>query len=369
MLKTIKNFIKKESVLCISAFIAVLTMFFVPPDAEYLHYIDFRVLCLLFSLMGVVAGFKNQGVFSALTYRLLKKIHSGKALGFTLVMLPFFTSMLITNDVALLIFIPFTIALLQTLSEQKATVPVIVLQTVAANLGSMATPVGNPQNLFLYSKYSLGIGEFFSSVLPLTLLSFALLSIASLFLLPPELEDKNLEYKTVENKKRLFVYAVLFVLSLLTVFRIVPYAVTTVVVALVILILNKEIFKDIDFMLLATFVCFFIISENLGRVEAVKLFLQKLLEKSVLLTSVGTSQIISNVPAAVLLSTFTDDWKALVMGTNIGGLGTPIASLASLITLKLYMKTEKANTLKFLLTFILANVLGLAVLLGFSVLF
>ena len=166
MLARIKSFIKKEMVLCIAALCAVATMFLVPPSAEYWGYIDFRVLCLLMCLMGVVAGFKKVGAFEWLTCQLLSRIQSGRVLGVTLVLLPFFISMLVTNDVALLIFVPFTLSLLDELGQKKAQIPMVVLQTVAANLGSMATPVGNPQNLFLYSAYDLGAGEFFAVVLP-----------------------------------------------------------------------------------------------------------------------------------------------------------------------------------------------------------
>lgn len=368
MLVKIKSFIKKEAVFCISAFFAVITMFFVPPSKEYIEYIDFRVICLLFCLMAVVAGFKSAGIFDRLTYVLLKKIRNARSLGFALVMLPFFSSMLVTNDVALLIFIPFTITLLCDLGREKAVVPVIVLQTVGANLGSMATPVGNPQNLFLYSKYTLTIGEFFSSVLPLTAVSFVVLGVAALFVIPKELKEKQMVALPIKSKMVLFIYTLLFVLCLLTVFRVVPFVITTVIIAVAFLVIDKKLLKDVDYMLLLTFVCFFIISENLGRVEAVRNLLQNILEKSVIFTSVGASQIISNVPAAVLLSGFTDDWHSLLLGTNIGGLGTPVASLASLITLKLYMKTEKTEVLKFLFVFILANLAGLFILIAFSLL-
>ena len=366
MLKTVKNFLKKEPVLSISSVCALLTLFLVPPDKEYLSYIDFRVLAILFCLMAVVAGFKNAGVFDVLTYRILKSIKSGKILAVTLVMLPFFSSMLVTNDVALIVFIPFTIALLSELGYKKETVPLIVLQTVAANLGSMATPVGNPQNLFLYSTFSLGAREFFGTALPLTAVSFVALFISSLPVLPDKLDIGTLREEKITDKFRLTVYAVLFVLSVLTVFRLVPYQLTAVITVIIFALLCRELFKEIDFMLLLTFVCFFVISENLGRTEAVRELLQNLLEKSTLLTSVGASQIISNVPAAVLLSGFTDNWKELLEGVNIGGLGTPVASLASLITLKLYMKSPDAKIIKFLGIFTVANVAGLILLLSFT---
>ena len=368
-MKKIKAFLQKETVLCIAALCAVATMFLVPPDGEYLHYIDWRVLCLLLCLMAVVAGFKSLGAFDWLTYQLLRRIKSGWVLGVTLVLLPFFCSMLVTNDVALIVFVPFTLALLSGLGCERAMVPVIVLQTVAANLGSMATPVGNPQNLYLYAAYSLSAGEFFSVVLPLTALSLAALMVASIPVLPRALPEQSLREERISSAGKLGLYAALFVLCLLTVFRVVPYPVTTAVVVAALFLADRKLLKEIDFMLLLTFVCFFVVSENLGRVEAVRAFLQSLLSKNSLLTAVGASQVISNVPAAVLLSAFTEDWRALLAGVNIGGLGTPIASLASLITLKLYMRWAGAKVGRFMVVFTAANLLGLALLLGFKIMF
>lgn len=368
MLKHIKTFIKNETVLCIAAVCAIATMFLVPPDREYFSYIDFRVLCLLLCLMAVVAGFKSVGAFQWLTYQLLRRIHSGRILGVTLVLLPFFCSMLVTNDVALLVFIPFTLALLAQLGCHRYIIPVIVLQTIAANLGSMATPVGNPQNLFLYAAYNLSAGEFFSVTLPLTALSLLCLGAAAFPVLPQSLPEQKLENAEIESVKKLLIYIVLFALCLLTVFRVIPYPVTTVLIVAILALVDWKLLKEIDFMLLATFVCFFIVSENLGRVGGIRDFLQDLLSRSALLTAVGASQVISNVPAAVLLSGFTDQWRAMLAGVNIGGLGTPIASLASLITLKFYLRWPGANTLKFLGGFTVANFAGLCILLTFSIL-
>lgn len=365
MLKQIKNFIAKETVLCVAAGCAILTMFFIPPDREYLHYIDFRVLCLLLCLMAVVAGLKAIGLFHWLTYQLLRRIHSGRILSVTLILLPFFCSMFVTNDVALIIFVPFTLMLLEQLGCRNYIIPVTVFQTIAANLGSMATPVGNPQNLYLYAFYNLSIGDFFSVTLPLTAVSLIALSAASIPLLPKKLPEQKLESASITSTRHLLVYLALFVLSLLTVFRIVPYPATTAVTVLVLLLADRKLLKEIDYMLLLTFVCFFTVSENLGRMDSIRVFLQQLLQSNALLTAVGTSQVISNVPAAVVLSGFTDQWQQMLAGTNIGGLGTPIASLASLITIKFYMRWPGAKILRFLGFFTLANVIALVILLTF----
>ena len=347
MLNQLWTFVKKETVLVVAAVCAVATMFLVPPDGLYPGYIDLRVLCLLLCLMAVVAGFQACGAFHWLTWQMLRKSSSGRVLGILLVLLPFFSSMLVTNDVALLVFIPFTLPLLAQIGCEKAAVPMLVLQTIAANLGSMATPVGNPQNLFLYAAYGLSAGEFFSTVLPLAAVSLVCLVAASLPVLPKALPDIQLEKASLEQPKKLAVYGVLFVLCLLTVFRVLHYGILTVVVLLAITVMEPKQLKHLDFALLATFVCFFIVSGNLGRVEAVRSFLQSLLNQNALLTAVSTSQVISNVPAAVMLSGFTEQWKPLLQGVNIGGLGTPIASLASLITLKLYLRWPNAKAGKF----------------------
>ena len=368
MIYKIKSFFKAEAVLCIAALCAVVTMFLVPPDLEYLHYIDFRVLCLLLCLMAVVAGFRKLGAFDLLTGQLLKRIQNGRILSAALVLLPFFCSMLVTNDVALLVFIPFTLGLLSRLECRTAAVPMCVLQTVAANLGSMATPVGNPQNLYLYSNYTLQPGAFFSVVLPMTAISLLCLAGASLPILPKALPKPDQTPNMQNTGKAYVLYGILFLLCLLTVFRVVPYPVTTAIVVVSLFIADRSLLKEIDFMLLLTFVCFFIVSENLGRLEVVRTFLQGLLEKNALLTAIGASQVISNVPAAILLSGFTDNWKALLAGTNIGGLGTPIASLASLITLKLYLRTPDAKPGTFLLVFTAANIIGLFILIPLGLL-
>ena len=366
MFKALKEFIAKEPVLCVAAICALATMFIVPPDKEYLHYIDFRVLCLLLCLMAVVAGLKTIGVFHWLTYQLLIRLNSGRALSVTLILLPFFSSMFVTNDVALIIFIPFTLMLLDQLDCRKSIIPVTVFQTIAANLGSMATPVGNPQNLYLYAFYNLSIGEFFSVTLPLTLVSLVALTLASLPLLPKKLPEQALERADIRDVKQLLIYFVLFALCLLTVFRVIPYVLTTVITVAVLFVIDRKLLKQVDYTLLLTFVCFFTVSENLGRVDIIREFLQQLLDKNTLLTAIATSQVISNVPAAIVLSGFSDQWQHLLAGVNIGGLGTPIASLASLITIKFYMRWRGSQIMRFLGYFTVFNVFALAILLFFA---
>lgn len=366
-MKQVCAWVQQEKILCIAAVCAMITMLLVPPDGAYLDYIDLRVLCLLLCLMVVVTGFQRCGAFQWLGVTLLQHSKGGRILGITLILLPFFSAMLVTNDVALLTFVPFTLLLLEQIGCQKAVIPILVLQTIAANLGSMATPVGNPQNLFLYATYHLSAKTFFSAMLPPTLISLACLTVAAVPILPKQLPSPRLEGK-IHSPKQLMVYIALFILCLMTVFRVIPYTVTTLLIVLLIGFIDREIFMGVDYALLATFVCFFIVSGNLGRIETVQDFLQMILTKNTLLTAIGTSQIISNVPAAVLLSTFTDTWKPLLVGVNIGGLGTPIASLASLITWKLYLAWPGAQATRFLIIFTLANVVGLLLLIAVSML-
>lgn len=363
MFTVLKRLWQKETVLCISAVCAALTMLLVPPDTAYLGYIDLHVLILLFALMAVVAGMKSCGMFTWLTNSVLGRKIGGRKLGILLAWLPFFSAMAVTNDVALLVFVPFTIALLEQINCRRQIVPMLVIQTMAANLGSMTTPVGNPQNLYLYSAYHLSVAEFFGAALPPALIGLLLTSAAAAFILPPTLPPFKLTPIKEHHPRRLAAYCLLFALCLLSVLRLLSDCILLPIILLTILALDKKLLREPDYALLATFVCFFVISGNLARLDSVHNFLQILLANNTLLTAAFTSQFISNVPSAVLLSGFTDNWHDLLLGVDIGGLGTPVASLASLITLKLYMKSKNAETLRFLAIFTAANIIALSILL------
>ena len=356
--------LRKEPVLCIAAVCAAASTLLNPPSPAYLNYIDWRVLTLLFCLMAVVAGFQSCGAFQWLAGRLLARGTGPRALAVILVLLPFFCSMAVTNDVALITFAPFTLLLLDQLDCRAAAVPLLVLQTIAANLGSMATPVGNPQNLYLYGAYGLSAGDFFPVVLPLAGISLACLTAAALPVLPRDLQVPPVHPQPLRQPGKLALYGVLFLLCLLTVFRVLPYGLLTVLVLGTLAAVEPALLRKLDVSLLCTFVCFFTVSGNLGRLPAVHTFLQGLLERSTLLTGALTSQIISNVPTAVLLSGFTDNWRELLLGVDIGGLGTPVASLASLITLKLYLRSREARPARYLAVFTAGNAALLAVLLA-----
>lgn len=362
----VKDFMRRELTLCISFVAAVISCFFVPPDGAYLGYLDLRTLALLYALMVVVAGLRHAGVFTVLAHRLCARAGSVRTMGITLVLLSFFSAMLITNDVALLTFVPFAVVVLGMAHQEKELIWVVVLQTVAANLGSVLTPVGNPQNLYLYSRYHLSMADFFSATLPLWLISLAVVLLLSLRLSRSHVEVFLGEEPELD-KKSLSLYLLLFALCLAVVLRLIGWYVMLPVLILVLLIFDRRRLKEADFMLLLTFVCFFVFAGNLARVPAVETLLSRLLLGRELLAGALVSQVISNVPAALLLSGFTENGRELLLGVNIGGLGTPIASLASLISLKLYSHSEHSHSGKYLGLFSLVNfALLIALLLGYS---
>ena len=361
-------FCKKEPVLVISAVCAGLSMLLVPPSAAYLGYIDWKVLALLFCLMSVVAGVQECGLFDRLGQQLLSRCTGMRPLRLVLVLLPFFTGMLITNDVALITFVPFAISVLGLVGRLDECVYIVVLQTVAANLGSRATPVGNPQGLFLYNYYELTAGEFFALMLPPAALSLAGLAAAALAgkNRPIAVEfEQNAEPK---NPRLLWLFAALFLVCMLCVLHLVDYRLMLAVVLAALLVFDRPLIARVDYSLLLTFVCFFVFSGNLGGMEAVRGLLTGLLERSTLLTSILASQVVSNVPAAVLLAGFTTDARGMLLGTNVGGLGTIIASLASLISFKYYLRSPGANAGRYMAVFTAVNLVGLVVLTGFCLL-
>lgn len=376
-MKNLVEFLKKETVLCIAFLLAVISAFIVPVDSQYIEYMDFRVLVLLFALMTVMSGLQSLGIFEKLSYSLLKYVKSTRSLTLLLVSLCFFLAMFITNDVALITFVPFTILILEKIDSPKNLIPIIVLETIAANLGSMLTPIGNPQNLYLYGLSGLSISEFLLHMALSTIISFVLLIICSLFLKKEEitiLETTN----TFENKKPVLTayYFVLFILCLLTVAYLIPYPVLLLVSIPVLLIWDNETLKKVDYSLLLTFISFFVFIGNMQRIPAVAEMISSLVEGKELITAFLASQIISNVPAAMLLSGFTDNYRDLLLGVNIGGLGSLIASLASLISFKYFAnyvaKLPKESNItkgKYLAHFTSMNVLFAAFLLGFVFLF
>ena len=367
-------FIKKETVLTVAILLAVLSAVMVPPDGEYAGYIDFRTLSILFCLMTVMAGLQKLGVFRNIAKILLRHTQNTIQLVEVLVLLCFFFSMIITNDVSLITFVPFTFIVLRLSGEdsvKKLAVPVIVLQTIAANLGSMLTPIGNPQNLYLYGKAQMDAGSFVLLMLPYSLLSLLLLVICGVVVakrsgIAVRGADVSLpeEDKAEQKKYLLLGYLLLFVFCLLTVAHIIPYPVTLGIVILLVLILDRGTMGKVDYSLLLTFVGFFIFIGNMGRMPVFCDFLQKIIGGREVMTAVIASQVISNVPAALLLSGFTENITALIIGTNLGGLGTLIASMASLISYKQVVRQIPEEKKRYFVWFTIANIAFLVILAG-----
>lgn len=354
------NFIKKETVLLVSAILAIVSMVFVPPSAKYISYIDLPTISLLFCLMAVMAGLRKIGLFSSLANSLLARIKNFRSVSLALILLCFFTSMFITNDVALITFVPFAIEVVRKSEKNEFMIPIVVLQTIAANLGSMLTPVGNPQNLYLYSLSGMYVAEFILLVLPYTAIAFVMLVIANF-----SVKSEFVEYKTEKinfSVKSTVFYIALFLVCMLTVANILEYWVTFIIVTAAIVLTNKKMLLKVDYSLLMTFIFFFVFIGNMSNVDAFKNAVSYLLNGREILISIVLSQVISNVPAAVLLSGFTDNIRSLIIGTNIGGLGTLIASMASLISYKIFVSEMPNERKKYFWQFTLWNIIFLIVL-------
>jgi Na+/H+ antiporter NhaD/arsenite permease-like protein len=360
-MEQLKGFIKKETVFVIAAILTIISMFLVSPSMEYLGYINFSVLAILFCLMSVVAGFQKIGVFEAISSIILSKTNNRKTIGMILVLVCFFTAMLVTNDVALITFVPFTIGILG--DDDDNLIFVIVMETIAANLGSMMTPIGNPQNLFLYSYYRLDILDFFIIMAPIGIISLVLIIAIMLCRKKGDLYVSADQERVSIDQKQLLKYTVMFVICILTVLHIIHYFVCIGIIGIVLLVSDRSLLKKIDYMLLLTFICFFVFVGNVSSMERIRIFVAEILMNRETLVSAIISQFISNVPAAIMLAPFTDKAEKLLIGVNIGGLGTIIASMASLISYKYYAIMEHARKGKYLIVFSLLNFALLIILL------
>lgn len=349
----IKRFIMKETVFLIAAVLTIISMFFVPPGREYLGYVNYSVLTILFCLMAVVAGFQKIGLFEAMSSLILSKTNNPRTIGIILVIICFFASMLVTNDVALITFVPFTIGILG--GDEDNLIFIIVMETIAANLGSIMTPIGNPQNLFLYSYYGLNILEFLKIMAPLGILSFALIFAIMLLRKKKNLKMNNYQKHISIDIKQFLKYSVLFIICILTVLHIIDYIVCLAIVIIVLFTSDRKIFGKIDYMLLLTFICFFIFVGNMSSMEEIRHSVSEILTDREIFVSAIISQGISNVPAAIMLAPFTGKAGKLLLGVNIGGLGTIIASMASLISYKFYAVRKNARRGRYLAVFSLHN--------------
>ena len=357
------EFLKKECVLVIAVTLAILSSFISIPK---MSYIDFNVLILLFNLMVVVAAFKELKVLDSIAIGLLKKCNTYTSISLALVFITFISSMIVTNDVALITFVPLSIVIVRKANIN--VLKIVIFQTLAANLGSSFTPMGNPQNLFIYSFYNLSPIDFFKITLPIVVL-------AVLFLVLLVFKDKkmnlslDLEDVKIDNKRDVYLFGGLFLIILLSVFHVIDYKVTFLITIVMVLILNKKLFLQVDYSLLITFIGFFIFVGNISTMDVVKNFMEGILNspKSTFLASVLSSQVISNVPATMLLSGFTNHFKELLLGVNIGGMGTLIASLASVISYKIY--TSEFGNDNYMKSFTFYNILGLIIFVPIAYIF
>lgn len=357
------KFTKKNVVMLIALLLAIVTCFFIPPDAEYLNYFDFNTLSCLLAVLAIVCALKNVNFFYFLADRTVKLFKSARSSVLALVYITFIGSMLIANDMALLTFLPLGYLVLTNTKKEKYMIFTFVMQNVAANLGGMLTPFGNPQNLYLYSKFSIPTLEFMGIMVIPFAISVLLITVCCLIFVKKE--PLTFEGETARPEpKRTALYLVLFALSIIMVFRVIPYWIGLPVVLLVLLIFDRKALAAVDYPLLLTFVFFFIFAGNMARIEAVRSFFSYLLGLNTLLFSVLSCQIISNVPSAILLSQFTDNYAPLLIGVNIGGVGTLISSLASLITFREYCSHNPKKGGKYLGIFSAFNFSFLIILTG-----
>ena len=362
------SFAKKNAVVIIAFFAALLTSFIVPPDAKYLDYFDYKTLTCLFCVLAVVCALKNIRFFYILAKKIVLLFKNARMSVLALVYITFIGSMLIANDMALLTFLPLGFFVLTTTKKEKYMAFTFIMQNIAANLGGMLTPFGNPQNLYLYTKFSIPTFEFMGIMLVPFCLSIALITLCCIVFVkaePLELEDERVRL----DPQKTVLYLALFALSILIVFRGIPYWIGLIIIPLVLLFVDRKALLMVDYGLLLTFVFFFIFSGNMARIDVVRNFFSMLLESNTLLVSVVSCQCISNVPSAILLSQFTGNYADLLVGVNIGGVGTLISSLASLITFREYSAHNPGKTGKYILQFSAFNFAFLIILTAFALIF
>lgn len=348
------EFIKKNAVMCIAFLLAIITSFVVPPDGQYLEYFDLKTLTCLFCTLACVCALKNIRFFRIIAEKIVIYFKTARTAIIALIYITFIGSMIIANDMALITFLPLGYYVLKSTGNEKYMAFTFIMQNIAANLGGMLTPFGNPQNLYLYTYYNIANIEFVKIMFLPFVISIVLITLCC-FIIPNKQMQLKQELDIKLNVKRAIIYGVLFLLAILVVFRTVPYYIGLVVITVAIFFLDKSALKKVDYPLLLTFVAFFVFAGNMSRIPAVNQFLGGLIEKNTLLYGVLSCQVISNVPSAILLSKFTANYPELLVAVNIGGAGTLIASLASLITFREYVKRCSGNAISYIKKFSLYN--------------
>ena len=367
LLRTVVDFFRKNTVMTVALCAALATTAVVPVDSQYAGYFDFKTLSCLFCVLAVVCALKNVRFFYILAERIVRCCKNARLSVLALVYITFIGSMLIANDMALLTFLPLGYFVLSTTGKEKYMAVTFILQNIAANLGGMLTPFGNPQNLYLYTKFNIPAGEFMTIMAPPFLLAIAMITLCCLIFIKAE-PMKVAQEDVSLPKGRTALYLLLFALSIAIVFRGIPYQLGLVVIPAVLLVADRKALKMVDYPLLLTFVFFFVFAGNMARIDIVQQMFSALMEKSALLVSVISCQFISNVPSSILLSQFTGNYADLLVGVNIGGVGTLIASLASLITFSQYTAHNPGKTGYYVKLFSAFNFTFLFVLTGFMLL-
>ena len=361
-------FIKKNVVMCVAFIAALVTVFIVPPDKEYIGYFDFKTLTCLFCVLAVVCALKNISFFYMLAEKIVVCFKNAKLCVLALIYITFIGSMLIANDMALLTFLPLGYFVLSTTKKEKYMAFTFIMQNIAANLGGMLTPFGNPQNLYLYSHFNIPNMEFLKIMALPFCFSVLIITLCCLVFVrkePLKLPDEKIKV----NPLKLFLYMLLFILAILIVFRGIPYWIGLLVIPAVLVFMDKKALKMVDYPLLLTFVFFFVFAGNMARIDIVREVFSYLLEKSTLLFGILSCQLISNVPSAILLSQFTLNYHDLLIAVNIGGVGTLISSLASLITFREYTSHNPGKTLGYVAEFSAFNFGFLGLLTCFVLIF
>lgn len=361
----ITYFLKQNVVLIVAFIAAIASSLVVPPDEKYLSYLDFRTLTCLFCTLAVICGLRNIKFFTVVARKLVSLSGSTRKAVIALLMITFIGSMLIANDMALITFLPLGYIALSETGNKKYLCYTFIMQNIAANLGGMVTPFGNPQNLFLYNKFNIPTGEFTLIMLPPFLLSIALILLSVFVFVKNEKLELNCNDDTKLPVKRTVAYLLLFAFSLLIVFRLIPFVIGLILIPAAMIVLDRKALKDVDYGLLFTFVFFFIFAGNMARIDVISNVLSNLMQKNALIFSSLSCQFISNVPSAILLSEFTENYKDLLIGVNIGGTGTLIASLASLITFRQYQSVDPQGVKKYFIMFSLINFSFLGILMIF----
>ncbi len=361
-LGVITDYFKKDIVFTASVILALASCFFAKPKLEY---IDFRVLACLFNIMIVVKAFEELHLLDKLSVGILNRCSNSRGVSLVLILMSYFSSMIFTNDVALLTLVP--LALIIGKKSSIDMTQTIIFQTLAANIGSSLTPMGNPQNLYIYSYYGLNAWQFFTVIGIFAVCGLIWLLIINRRASSVKL-DVSLQQTELGDKKHAVVWGIVFVIIVLSVFRVIHYGIAFAIVVLCTFLLNRKLYRKADYKLLLTFVGFFVFIGNISNIPAVSVFMKGLVNSSnaTYIGSILLSQVISNVPCAILLSGFTSYWKELLLGVNIGGMGTIIASLASVISYKLYIGENPEKSGKYMAKFSLYNIVGLLIFTGLN---